>query len=140
MNGVRTYWFGDFTVFGYDIDLTTDVGGKWYGIKVKMKDKLGTSNVKLPKSGWTPTNVGTVTMYRGKKKNYSASTFKYVSAHEFGHLLGVDDMPTGYNQGYGLSIYDNETLYVTDQDIEMVLQAFILGSFVKWVGGSYLGF
>ncbi len=137
--GVMSYWYGDFNVFGYEVSLITYVGGKLNGITVKMKNKFGTSNVKRSPLGWKPTRVGTVTMYKGKTKNYSYSMFKYVSAHEFGHLLGVDDMPMGYNQVYGLSIYDNETQYVTNQDIEMVLKAFALGSFVKWIGGSYLG-
>lgn len=141
MDGITEKWNGTFVVFGYKITLKTSVSSKSSGISVKMKNSFGISNVTRPASGWKPTKVGSVKMYKGykvkiskwkyNKITYTSPEFKSISAHEFGHLLGVDDMYDGYEQVYGPSIYYNkEYNYVTGQDIEMVLTAFIYGFFV----------
>ncbi len=80
-----------------------------------------------------------ISKWKYKKITYTSKEFKNVSAHEFGHLLGVDDMYKGYDEIYGPSIFYNEKYHnVTSQDIEMVLIAYILGYFVTWGGAYYV--
>ena len=110
------------------------------GIKVNIKDATGTSNVTNFFGGfvelfWSPSNPGKATLYTN---NYSADNFKIVAAHEFGHLLGIDD---GYNnavyQNYNSIMCDmwsdrNGTGRASSLDIETMLKAFQTKRFQKW--------
>ncbi|MNW61481.1 hypothetical protein D3C74_395430 [compost metagenome] len=59
-------------------------------------------------SEWSKANPGKVTMYHGDSRSngdlYSIGDFKWVSAHEFGHILGVNDAYSSKNSTDGTSI------------------------------------
>ena len=65
---------------------------------------------------------------------YTADDFKWVSAHEFGHILGVGDMYTNPNYTGIMSIFNG---YVGDWnvqgiDITKVLDAKKIKRWQKW--------
>ena len=68
------------------------------GVKVTINNELGISNMRGGFFGWSPSSPGAITMYTGDSRGsgnlYAADQFKIVSAHEFGHTLGIAD---GYN-------------------------------------------
>ena len=69
---------------------------------------------------------------RGNGNLYSVDEFKWVSAHEFGHLLGVAD---AYPNHPGLESIYNEPAYtygVQERDIMKVLDAWNTGRWQKW--------
>ncbi len=80
-----------------DTNVSAYAGSRSDGIKVNIQDKSGISNVKGGLFGWSPNSPGRITMYTGDSRStgsYTADQFKIVSAHEFGHILGIAD---GYN-------------------------------------------
>jgi RHS repeat-associated protein len=125
------------------------------GINVNIKNETGTSNVsnfffgtRFVERFWSPSNPGTVTMHTGyfSGEVYSADDFKVVAAHEFGHILGIDD---GYknttHRTYNSIMCDpwsrrgerreryNETFgKASSLDIEKAVEAFRNKKFQKW--------
>ena len=128
------YWEGSFSVFGYKVTLKTNAKEKRSGIKVVMYSYNGTSNVKWPQNGWKRNDFGTISMYEGDSRNpvprYRYSQFTWVSAHEFGHILGVADAYT--ENADVVSIFNEFGTNVQNIDIEKVLRAFILNQLQKW--------
>jgi hypothetical protein len=53
-----------------------------------------------------------------------------VSAHEFGHILGIDDMYNMTNPPFPDSIMNMN--YVINEDVEMALNAFITTQWQTW--------
>ena len=132
LRGIEEYWSGSFGE--YEVSTYARYNGK--GIKVSFEDKLGVSYMQSSIFGWSPDNPGKIRMYygdaRGNGNLYSVDEFKWVSAHEFGHLLGVAD---AYPNHPGLESIYNEPAYtygVQERDIMKVLDAWNTGRWQKW--------
>lgn len=136
MNVITKYWSGDFEVFGYKIHLNCNVKeGYVRGIRVKLVNSLGVSNVRFPKGRWSVGKFGYVTIFRGDSRSedlsdYSMQSFMWVAAHEFGHLLGVYDAYTKENPPK--SIFNEFGTLLQNKDLEKVLYAFIYNSIQSW--------
>lgn len=77
-----------------------------------------------------------MTLYAGdsrRQQQYDDERLKWVSAHEFGHILGVDDYYTKYPDDDSFtSIFNIFGQPLTGTDIEMVLKAFGNGFASRW--------
>jgi len=130
LDAIEQYWSGTFDVYGYKATLSTTVKeSDNSGINVHMLDSYGVSQA-IISGGWHIGNYGYIVMYRGDSRSdersyYNFAGFRYVAAHEFGHILGVDDI---HNKGYKKkidSIYNEFGSPVHNCDVEMVLMAFL---------------
>ena len=63
---------------------------------------------------------------------YDIEQFKWVAAHEFGHILGVGDAYTSRKSKDVISIYNVFGTELQEIDIEKVLTAWETGRFQKW--------
>ena len=89
----------------------------------------------LGKNSWNKNRPSSITLYIGDSRNnyiYSPDDFKYVSAHEFGHILGVDDVYDTAVADKVTSIMNAFGTAVQSRDIEKVLSAFSSGKWQKW--------
>ncbi|MGO4548543.1 hypothetical protein AB4Z29_27515 [Paenibacillus sp. 2TAB23] len=129
IKGVETNWSGTFGEYNVSTYADYYAGG----IKVSFKDKLGISNMS---GGWSTANPGKITMYYGDSRGngdlYSSSDFMWVSAHEFGHTLGVGDAYSSKNSTDVTSIYNHFGTGVQEIDIRMVLNAWSTGKYQRW--------
>ena len=110
------------------------------GIKIDIVNGGGTSNVSnffggFVEAFWSPSNPGTVTMYA---QGVTSQNFKETAAHEFGHILGIDD---GYNNNtykyYDSIMCDphskrNGTGKASSLDIAKAIKAYQTKKFQKW--------
>ena len=127
MQGVRYHWggtFGEYTVT-VETRTATRAGG---AIPVTILYGHGVSN---HSSTWTARNRGSITMFQGDvcrvdlqtpTVRYDLSQFMWVSAHEFGHALGLRDVV-----GVDSIMYDFR-MDVTERDITMLLHAVYTGT------------
>jgi len=102
--------------------VATSVASPNDGIRVEIRESLGVSHVILPPSGWSNSNRGTIVMYQGDCRGgiyYELPAFRWVSAHEFVHTLGLDDA-LGTNIP---SIMRDFWEHLEPWDIEMILRA-----------------
>jgi hypothetical protein len=93
--------------------------------------------------GRSKENPGKVDMYTGYKESsptYTQAQYESVAAHEFGHIMGVEDLynkskeiKRKYSPDWNPSIM-NQEFYInaSDVDIEKVLTAFETNSWQKW--------
>lgn len=139
ISGIEEYWSGTYQVHASTLNLVTKVieGESPTGdaIKIRTKQKLGVSHVMWSIFGWKPSRVGSMTLYAGDSRTqqlYDDERLKWVSAHEFGHILGVDDYYTKYPSSERISIFNRFWNSVTGDDIEMVLKAFGRGFPSRW--------
>ena len=139
ISGIEEYWSGIYQVHASTLNLVTKVieGESPTGdaIKIRTKQKLGVSHVMWSIFGWKPSRVGSMTLYAGDSRTqqlYDDERLKWVSAHEFGHILGVDDYYTKYPSSERISIFNRFWNSVTGDDIEMVLKAFGRGFPSRW--------
>lgn len=115
-------------MYGYNVTLsTTAKESSNSGIYVHMLDSYGASH-----ASWH----GYIAIYRGdsrpaKPSDYNLNGIKYVSAHEFGHILGVADI---YNTKYTkvTSVYNQFGTPVQNCDVEMVLMSFLFNSWITY--------
>jgi predicted Zn-dependent protease len=130
--------------------MRTTIDSKHDAISVIMKDELAISNMRAPLSMnglWSKSTPGKITMYRGDSRNqhtYSAYDFRRVAAHEFGHILGVEDYyiyVQPENSVYRADADPNkpsvfnlqwEQAPVVSGDVEKVLTAFLTNKWQKW--------
>ena len=126
--GIREHWsgtFGDFTV-----SVETLIAERARdGITVNIRPGYGVSN----RSGaWSIASRGTITMFQGDSRvtpnhRYTFDQFLWVSAHEFGHALGLFDAPVGIN-----SIMSGFDRTVQAIDIQMIIEAAQTGRRPAW--------
>ena len=139
ISGIEEYWSGTYQVHASTLNLVTKVieaeSPTGDAIKIRTKQKLGVSHVMWSIFGWKPSRVGSMTLYAGDSRTqqlYDDERLKWVSAHEFGHILGVDDYYTKYPSSERISIFNRFWNSVTGDDIEMVLKAFGRGFPSRW--------
>jgi RHS repeat-associated protein len=140
-------WEGTYNVFGREVNVTVNIidldeenklnPGQEFA-KINIKDKTGTSNVSYGLSEWSITNSGKMTVFTGtgkgsKERLRTQEEFSNTVAHEFGHMLGLDD---AYGKGdrpeaiVSTEVPSNDLMrsnwgnpVVTDNDIEMLVLA-----------------
>lgn len=135
LKGIEDYWGKDFTVFGYDVKIKVDAKeSKNNGIPVTMHDSYGKSVASLsfsPQVGM----YGGIDIFTGDHRTnyfYSQDDFKYVAAHEFGHILGVDDIYDTQYSSSVVSIFNEFNTPVKNVDVEMFLLAFVYNKIITY--------
>jgi len=118
LQGVRRYWGGTFGNYTVTMDARTATRAR-DGITVDILSEYGVSN---RSGGWSIRNRGTITMFQGDNRStpnhrYTFDEFLWVSAHEFGHALGLFDV-VGVD-----SIMSSFGTRTTELDIQMILEA-----------------
>ena len=132
LEGIEEHWSG---VFGqYEVSTYARYHGD--GINVSFKDELGISVMHGGLFGWSMSSPGRITMYYGDSREggglYSFEDFKWVAAHEFGHILGVGDAYSSKNSTGARSIFNEFGTEVQEDDITMVLNAWNTGKWQRW--------
>jgi len=132
LRGIEEQWSGTFG----DYEVSTYARYHGDGIKVSFNNELGISHMSSGLFGWSTSRPGTITMFAGDSRGngdlYSMSQFMWVSAHEFGHVLGVGDAYNSKNSTGVTSIYNGFGTGVQAGDIAMVLKAWSTGKWQKW--------
>jgi len=137
LQGVQGNWSGSFKQY----DLSTYVGESSNGINVNighvnLNAENDCSYMMRPGCGWSPDNPGSIVMRTGDSREggkiYTATEFEWVSAHEFGHILGVGDAYNSQNSTGVKSIYQAFGTGVQPGDISKVLQAQSTGQWQIW--------
>ena len=97
-----------------------------------MKNTSGVSNtVKANPFQWKRGKDCIINIYKKdtrRKKAYTGEQFAWVSAHEFGHVLGTNDV----GETNGNSIMGKFTTRLHARDIERVLLAFRHNVYQTW--------
>jgi hypothetical protein len=153
---IKKKWSGTFTVKGIEkVKVQTKIedssdgkshlyakGQKWS--KISFYNKAGVSKVNSPLLiGWSRYNPGNMQLYTGDSRSgsshrYSSANLKILAAHEFGHILGIQD---GYNDKNTRNINSimcdqwgerNGTRKVTGLDIEKALDAYNTNTAQSW--------
>ena len=138
--GIKKFWNGSYIVFeDYNVNVYvyTTQNGKSY-LDVKMEDKNIVSNTSgANRFSWWPGKNCKINMYSSdprddntpntpeRKYIYSGEDFAWVSAHEFGHALGLADQGD-YTQGTVMGGMHNQA---SSNDVQTVLLSFIRRKF-----------
>ena len=148
INGIKKYWKGNFKIYGYNVKLSVFIANvPRNAVQVRMNNKLGISNVSRYCGNWSVTNHGKITMYKGdsrnnpKKRIYTASDFERVSAHEFGHVLGLQDLYNkpknkinkySYPGNYSMMGHQWLAKHINNYDLQKVLLSFMNNKSEGW--------
>ena len=131
LQGIKSGWSGTFGEY----KVSTYTGEDDNGIRVGISSQAGVSFVSWGVFGWSKTDPGDVTMNTGDSRNghvYSVMDFMWVSAHEFGHNLGVVDAYSSKNGKNVISIYNEFRTGAQETDIDMILKAWDTGKRQGW--------
>ncbi|MDR2572322.1 MAG: InlB B-repeat-containing protein [Oscillospiraceae bacterium] len=133
LRGVIYHWTGNGRGIG-DYDITVELGIVQDGaIPVTLNRTLGRSFMRPFENDWWRNNPGRIVMNIGYSSIYSLEDFMWVSAHEFGHILGIGDMYGDYSILNILSIMnDNFSVSVQPRDIKMALIAWERNEWQTW--------
>jgi len=147
IEGITQQWAGNYTVLGFSVILRTVIDSRSNKINVKMNDSAGRSTGSI---GPITTRSGTITLYKAFTGGSvrTADEFRRVSAHEFGHIIGVDDYyPL---RTLGDKLYDpnapanhpsvmnfSSTNDVHHSDVEKFIKAYALGILQGWGPADY---
>ena len=128
--GVEEYWRGTFE--GYSV--STYTGEHKNGIRVDIANAYGRSTLYPAVFRWSKDNVGSIKMTMGHSSinPYTVSWFRWAAAHEFGHVLGVDDAYNSKSSSGKGGIFDAIYNRVQQKDMDMVLRAWSTGRWQKW--------
>jgi RHS repeat-associated protein len=140
INGVEGHWSGTFGVYNVSTYLEEREFGATVNIGHVNLDAWFQDNsyMMAPMFLWGTSHVGSISMRTGDSRNggliYSADQFRWVSAHEFGHLLGVADMYTNTDYKGVESIFNGYMgqYDLQARDIQKVLDAWSSGSWQTW--------
>ena len=119
LSGVSGHWTGNFGKYdvstytresasGIRVNINNVNLDSWFGDNSHMR----TSNLGI--SAWSRSNPGTVHMRTGDSRTgtiYTCDEFEWVSAHEFGHILGVGD---AYNSQNSTGVTSMFNVFGTD--------------------------
>jgi len=117
-------------------------GCTFYGVGYYNRELLGTYGGAIPDESYTN---GTIIMYGGLKGPYTANQYAKVSAHEFGHVLGLGDayrkgIPSTAECPQGEYYMEGDIMgthgYVTPNNIEMMLEAYRTGQYQAYVNSG----
>ena len=136
LQGIEDYWSGPFEE--YSVSTYTEESSS--GIKVNVSQVNFSSETDYSKmyggySEWSKTAPGSIDMFTGDSRSehiYTVDNFKWVAAHEFGHILGVGDMYINPDYAGVKSIFNNFGTPVYKRDIDMVLKAWNTGEWQAW--------
>ena len=122
--GIVYHWNGNYTVFGFNVTVTTEIVNRLTRrVPVEIRNRNGTSFAQhtLP---WCPSNsTNHIIMYAGLNNQEDLNRFRWVAAHEFGHILGLRDWYV-FPEPLPYSIMSDQGTYVQDRDVEAVIRAF----------------
>ena len=144
--GIKKYWKGNFKIFNsYNVSLSTSIKSRSKNsLSIKASNKYGVSNVTYGSSGWRISSYGRMTIYKGDSRNkhlYTAGEFKRVAAHEFGHLIGLDDLYNGPKNvrqkyccdgRYALMCHEFEASSINGYELRRVILAFTKNKYQYW--------
>jgi len=114
----------------------------FYGAGHYTRELLGTYAGAIPDRSYTN---GTIIMYNGLKSRYTVNQYRKVSAHEFGHVLGLGDaykrgIPSTAECPQGKYYLEGDIMnthgVVTPNNIEMMLEAYRTGQYQAYVNSS----
>jgi uncharacterized protein YjdB len=157
VDGIKENWkASSLNVFEFEITVTINVidinDGKLRSISsaqsavpVYAYNKLGVSEMKGSNS-WSVANPGYFYIYLGDSRSdtpspYTLAHFKSVAAHEFGHILGMDDLYLKsnsikekycYDGNWSLMCHQYVAAHINNFDMQMVLTAFSKNKFQSW--------
>ena len=144
LDGIKKYWNGKYKVYGYNVKLNVTFNNAVRNkINVVINNRLGVSNVSRI-GRWSCTNPGKLTIYKGDSRtNYTYTTdeFQRVSAHEFGHILGVGDLYNksnkiikkySYKGNYSMMGHQWKASHINNYDLQKVLYAFMNNKSQEW--------
>ena len=135
LSGIEYHWSREFENY----NVTTIVGVRADGIRVDVRPgQSAPSHVRLPLFGWSNDNRGRVVMRTGDARNsetsphFTLDQFKWVAAHEFGHIMGLADA-RGLAPGEPhFSIMRDFKELLHENDIRMLLEAWRTGKWQTW--------
>jgi hypothetical protein len=163
VTGIKEKWkASSINVFGFDTTVKITVvdvnDGKSHSLNnnqrtvpVYTHNKLGVSNMSVPRilfliNNWSVANPGYFDMYVGDSRGdapsaYKLQDFKTVAAHEFGHILGMDDLYAKsdatikkYSEKDNWSLMGHQWYapHINNFDMQMVLTAFSENKWQVW--------
>jgi len=98
--GIKEHWSGEFLMGGqwvkFNTEFACDTNSGRNIIDINIYDESGTAGARNAQNPWTKGGDKSINLYSIKPKSegvgpHSESRFKNISAHEFGHSLGVWD-------------------------------------------------
>ena len=127
-----------------DFVCRTDLGRGYVfqGIGYYNRELMGTYQGAIPNKSYP---CGSIIMYNGVNKRYTANQYIKTAAHELGHVLGLGDL---YNKGVkatqecpGGTKYERGDImgahgHVTPNNIEMFLEAYRTNRYQAYVNSS----
>ena len=121
LEGVMNFWttsFGGFSIATY-------CAVNYDGIPVHIIDDAGVCNWDWVNDYWSYDNPGIITLYTSHHfdRTRTLHEFMAVSAHEFGHALGVEDAYKSKTNPNRASIFNDTGTPLTSADVLMVLKA-----------------
>ena len=127
MQGVQEHWSGGFGPYS----VVTHVGERQYGA-VNVSIQGGRGVPIHTEIFWAQHRPGVITMYQGHIEHYrgllySPRQYRETAAHEFGHLLGLEDFVRTDANREIVSVMNVPGMPVYQRDIEAVLRV--------WSGG-----
>jgi len=114
----------------------------FFGVGYYNRELLGTYSGAIPDKSYTNGSIG---MYIGLGGRYTANQYVKVSAHEFGHVLGLGDL---YGKGvastqecpHGKQYVSGDIMgthgAVTPNNIEMMLEAYTANTYQAYVNSG----
>ena len=121
---------------------TTGRGYVFQGVGYYNRELMGTFQGAIPDNSYP---CGSIIMYNGVNRRYTANQYIKTAAHELGHVLGLGDL---YTKGIkstpecpGGKKYERGDImgahgHVTANNIEMFLEAYITNQYQAYVNSS----
>jgi len=141
IEGIESFWSGQMGRLGVTTTVTEGSGG----IDILITHGTGIPFHEEPEDGWSPENLGRVVLYTTLHRDLgwqieTPRDFMWVAAHEFGHVLGINDgfgfsgtdPRLGNQLGVIRSIMTDVRGAVTELDVRFALRAYAGEPFLLW--------
>ena len=132
LEGIEYHWSGSFGFF----NVSTYTGEHEDGIPITIFGGAGISRSNNIEWNWSPSDPGSLELFLHHNNGNRRTTidFMWLSAHEFGHLLGVDEVYYPHPRPDGIkSIFNEAGTHVQSIDIAMILKAWRTGVWQTWI-------